>query len=121
MGGKPSRTWPVAVRIRRVYTVDSTYSIDLDLLDYDDPFEIDDANRPHLAKHHPFTEEDVFDVFFGDPVFAPAEPPAELLMIGPVPGEILVVPLVPAASPTQVRPIGVYRASPKHLEVYEDA
>jgi len=28
---------------------------DLDLLDPDDPFEIDDANRPHLYKHLPIS------------------------------------------------------------------
>lgn len=40
-------------------------------------------------------------------------------MIGPVPGDVLVVPLVRARSPKQLRPIGVYRADRRHREVYE--
>lgn len=92
---------------------------DLDVLDQDDPFEIDDANLAHLAKHAPYTVEDVFDAFFGAPVFTDAKPPAVWLMIGPVPGDMLVVPLVRARSRRQLRPIGVYRAARRHREVYE--
>jgi hypothetical protein len=36
---------------------------DVDALDPDDPFEIDDDNMPHLAKHAPFTSEDVLDAW----------------------------------------------------------
>jgi hypothetical protein len=71
--------------------------VDPEALDPDNPFEIDAQNRPHLAKHDHLTEEDVFDVYFGDPVFAPARPPAQWLMIGPVPGDMLTVPLAAAA------------------------
>lgn len=92
---------------------------DLEALDQDDPFEIDDRNRPHLSKRSPFTEEDIYDVFFGQPIFTDAKPPAIWLMIGPVPGDFLVVPLTSAASPTQLRPFGVYRAGKWHREVYE--
>lgn len=46
---------------------------DLDALDPDDPFELDSGNLPHLAKHAPFTAEDVVDAWtFGDPLFYPA-------------------------------------------------
>jgi hypothetical protein len=34
---------------------------DPELLDPDDPFEIDDGNRPHLAKHSPHTDADLMD------------------------------------------------------------
>ena len=46
---------------------------DLEALDPDDPFELDDGNLPHLAKHAPFTAEDAVDAWtFGDPLFYPA-------------------------------------------------
>ncbi len=46
---------------------------DIDALDPDDPFEIDDDNLPHLAKQAPFTAEDALDAWaFGDPLFYPA-------------------------------------------------
>lgn len=92
---------------------------DLGALDQDDPFELDDVNLAHLARHAPYTVEDVLDVFFGAPIFTDAEPPAVWLMIGPVPGDFLVVPLTMARAATQLRPIGVYRASRRHREVYE--
>jgi hypothetical protein len=34
---------------------------DPELLDDDDPFEIDDNNRPHLAKHYPYTPGNLVD------------------------------------------------------------
>jgi hypothetical protein len=49
---------------------------DIDLLDPDNPFEIDDGNRPHLYKHLPVADgrhvsvgvEDILDVYlYGDP------------------------------------------------------
>jgi hypothetical protein len=89
---------------------------DLDALDPDDPFELDDGNIPHLAKHAPFTAEDVLDAWtFGQPLFYPAAEggPADWLMVARVPGAIVVVPLGPPRSgdPRRCRPIGIYEPS----------
>lgn len=55
--------------------------LDLDLLDPDDPFELDMGNLPHMHKHLVNEQgrtisvgpEDALDVFlFGDPLFYPA-------------------------------------------------
>lgn len=90
--------------------------LDYELLDDDDPFEVDTGNRPHLAKHFPFTDEDLLDIWAGDVIFYPAAPDgsADWLMVGEVPGEGIVV--VPLAKPksgdrARARPIGIYRAS----------
>lgn len=89
-------------------------------IDQDDPFEIDERNRPHLAKHPPYTEEDLFDAFFGAPLFVrAAHEPAHLLMIAPIPGDMVVVPIMPAQSANQIRPLGIYRASRKHKVAYD--
>lgn len=85
---------------------------DPNLLDPDDPFEIDDQIA-HLAKHETFAADDVYDVFYSDPLYYPAKGPADWLMVAEVPGgDILVVPLA-ASEETwkKARPIGVYRAS----------
>jgi hypothetical protein len=74
---------------------------DLEALDPDDPFELDDGNLPHLAKHAPFTAEDALDAWtFGDPLFYAAadDGPADWLMVARVPGAIVLVPLAPARS-----------------------
>ncbi len=94
--------------------------IDIEDLDPQDPFEIDERNRPHLAKHPPFTEEDLWEALEGDPVFFPAKPPAEWLMVSRVPGYTVVVPLLQGSSPTRLRPIGIYEASDSMKERYEN-
>lgn len=89
--------------------------LDLDLLDDDDPFEIDDQ-AAHLFKHAPLGIDDVYDVWDSVPVFYPATPPAHWLMVAEVAGRVLVVPLAPpdSSDPRRCRPIGCYVAS-KHL------
>lgn len=99
-------------------------------IDPEDPFEIDAANRPHLFKHHgradgrviTLSEADIYDVFHHDPQFRPASHgPAEWLMMGEVPGGlVLVVPLAPARSdePSKCRPIGVYQATSREVAQY---
>lgn len=89
--------------------------LDLDRLDDDDPFEIDDQ-AAHLFKHAPLGVDDIFEVWRSDPVFYPAKPPADWLMVADVGGKILVVPLAPPDSgdPTTCRPIGCYEAA-RHL------
>jgi len=103
---------------------------DPDRLDPDDPFEIDDGNRPHLYKHLPRPAgrfvvvgiEDILDLYhYGNALFFPTDiGPAEWKMMGEVPGLILVVPLAPPNSgdATKCRPIGLYEASWREKQEY---
>jgi hypothetical protein len=96
---------------------------DPELLDPDDPFEIDRGNRPHLAQRPGFAEDDVYDVWWDDPVFFEyeGEGSAEWLLVGEVPGRdpsddgplVLVVPLSAPKrwDPTKARPVTLYVAS----------
>jgi hypothetical protein len=95
--------------------------VNLDELDPEDPFELDTDNRPHLFKH-PYSEEDLYDIYY-DALYYPAREggAADWLMVGQPPGERpLVVPLAPARSgdPSKARPIGIYNATGKLLDVY---
>lgn len=80
---------------------------DLDQLDDDDPFEIDDQ-AVHLFKHGPLGVANVCDVWDSDPIFYPAKPPADWLMVSRVAKRILVVPLAKPDSgdPRRRRPVG---------------
>jgi hypothetical protein len=49
--------------------------LDLDLLDEEDPFEVD-TQAAHLFKHPYLGIDDVDDVWGSDPLFYPAKPPA---------------------------------------------
>ena len=90
--------------------------LDPDLVDWDDPFELDDDNEFHLLSHEHYTAGDLSDILANDAVLFPADTekgPADWLLVGQPPGEPpLVVPLAPPQSlfPTKVRPIGIYRA-----------
>jgi hypothetical protein len=88
---------------------------DLDLLDDDDPFEVD-QQAAHLFKHPHLGLADVLDVWAAEPLFYPARPPAHWLMVSEVHGRVLVVPLAPARNgdPRRCRPIGCYVAA-EHL------
>lgn len=85
---------------------------DPDLLDEEDPFEIDDQVA-HLFKHPHLGIDDIDDVWASNPLFYPAKPPAHWLMCAEVGGRVLTVPLAPARSgdPRWCRPIGCYAAS----------
>jgi hypothetical protein len=85
---------------------------DLDLLEDDNPFEID-TQATHLFKHAHLGLQDVYDVWTSDPLFYPAKPPAHWLLCAEVAGRVLVVPLAPARSgnPRYCRPIGCYEAA----------
>lgn len=85
---------------------------DPDLLDEEDPFEID-THAAHLFKHPHLGIDDIDDVWASDPLFYPAKPPAHWLMCGEVSGRVLVVPLARSRSgdPHRCRPIGCYEAS----------
>jgi len=86
---------------------------DPDLLDEQDPFEVD-VQVAHLFKHPHLGLADVDDVWSSDPLFYPAKPPAHWLMCAQVSGQVLVVPLAPSLSgdPRRCRPIGCYQAAP---------
>jgi hypothetical protein len=86
--------------------------LDLDVLDEQDPFEID-AQAAHLFKHPHLGLDDVCDVWVNDPLFYPAKPPAHYLMVAEVAGTVLIVPIAPSRSgdPSKCRPIGCYEAS----------
>jgi hypothetical protein len=98
--------------------------LDIEALDPEDPFELDDGNLPHLAKHAPFTAEDLNDILASDPLFyeAKSDGPADWLMVGEVPGHFtpVVVPLAKPDSgdPTKCRPIGIYEVTGQFLENY---
>jgi hypothetical protein len=105
---------------------------DIDRLDPEDPFEIDEGNRPHLYKHLPTRGgrhvavgvEDLYDLYlFGNPIFYPADRKkgdAHWLMVGEVPGMILVVPLAPPNSShaSKCRPIGIDAATEPERRQY---
>jgi hypothetical protein len=95
---------------------------DIHRLDPEDPFEIDDDNRPHLYKHLHWSDGryigldigDLYDVYFSDPIFLElVEGPADWKMVGGMTSLILTVPLAPPRSgdPTKCRPIGLYPAA----------
>jgi hypothetical protein len=86
-------------------------AFDLDLLDDEWPFEIDD-HLSHLSKHPYVNTEDVAEVWMSDPLFYPAQPPAHWLMVAEVSGQVLIVPLAPSRSgdPSRCRPVGCYVA-----------
>lgn len=94
---------------------------DVDLLDPDQPFEID-GQAAHLFKHPYLGLDDVLDVWNADPLFYPARPPAHWLMIAEVHGQVLVVPLAPArtGNPQHCRPIGCYIASVQLADHYRE-
>jgi hypothetical protein len=85
---------------------------DLDLLDDEDPFEID-VQAAHLFKHPYLGIDDIHDVWASDPLFYPAKPPAHWLMCAEIAGRVLVVPLVSSriGDPARCRPIGCYHAA----------
>jgi hypothetical protein len=92
---------------------------DIDLLDDHDPFEIDDQ-AVHLFKHAALGAADIDEVWQSDPLFYPAIPPADWLMVAEVAGRVLVVPLASPASgdPSRCRPIGCYLASKSLADQY---
>lgn len=85
--------------------------LDIDLL-ADEPFEIH-GQAAHLFKHPHLGMQDVLDVWTSEPLFYPAKPPADWLMVAEVGGVVLVIPIAPARSghPSRCRPIGCYEAA----------
>ena len=87
----------------------------VDLLDPNDPFELDEGNLPHLFSH-PYSVDDLYDMWFDDPLYYPADKTrgdADWFLVAAIPGDtVLVAPLAPPKSGeyTKARPIGVYKA-----------
>lgn len=106
---------------------------DIDLLDPDDPFEIDRGNEPHLYKHIVTTRgrqiaigpEDLLDMYHDNPRFFPAseDGPADWLMVAEVPGTMLMAPLAPPTSDGihRCRPVGLYAPSMELRRRYRQA
>lgn len=94
---------------------------DIDLLDDDDPFEVD-VQAAHLFKHADHGLDDVREIWRCYPIFYPAKPPAHWLMVARVEGRVLVVPLAPSdkGDPKKCRPIGCYVASKELEDRFED-
>jgi hypothetical protein len=95
--------------------------LELDLLDEDNPFEIDEQ-AAHLFKHAGLGIDDIYDVWRSDPLFYPAKAPAHWLMVSEVAGRILVVPLAPTDSgdTSKCRPIGCYDAAEQLARRYRE-
>jgi hypothetical protein len=84
---------------------------DVEALDERDPFEVDNQ-LIHLYKHQGMDVLDAYEVWTDTPLFYPGREngPADWLMVGEVPGAILLVPLMPGSRVNKARPIGVYQA-----------
>lgn len=91
--------------------MDDRQLLDLDALDDAAPFEIDDQ-AAHLFKHAGLGIDDIVEIWGSEPLFYPARPPADWLMVAEVSGRVLVVPIAQPRSgdPSKCRPIGCYEA-----------
>lgn len=98
---------------------------DYTLLRPENPFEIDNGNRPHLYKHLPTDNsgqyirvgvDDICEAYLdGCPRFYEADEQgdAHWLMLAYVPGLVICVPVLPAHSGkvSECRPIGLYKTA----------
>lgn len=124
-GPRPRRRGATTVAMHYTCsTMTDRIRFDPELLDEHDPFEIDDDNGPHLAKHASYTSDDVIDAW-RDPhrllVAATADGPADWLLVARLGGGDLVrVPLAASRSGlwNTCRPIGIYQASPALADLY---
>ena len=98
---------------------------DPELINWDDPFEVDEGNDPHLSAHDPYGSGDLNDILMNEPALFPAQVElgdADWILVGKPPGEPpLAVPLAPANSgdPRRTRPIGIFPASGGLLDKYQ--
>ena len=106
--------------------------LNVDLLDSDEPFEIDQDNAPHLAKHLLMVDgksvrvsiDDVSELFtWGAVRFYegdPARGPAHWLIVCRIEDVVVTVPIVPAANgdPSKCRPIGLFETTGKDRDAY---
>lgn len=86
--------------------------LDPDLLDAEEPFEVDDATRRQFNLPHLGIDR-VLDIWASGPLFYPAKPPAHWLMCAEVGGRVLIVPIARSREGNfrRCRPIGCYEAS----------
>lgn len=98
---------------------ESDSRFDLDLLDEDDPFEIDDQ-LAHLFKHNGVDPADLYELWESAPAFYPAKPPAHWMMLGIIDGKPVLAPLAPARDgrTDKCRPIGMYQGTRHDEEFY---
>ena len=73
--------------------------LDTSRVNWEDPFEIDPINRPHLYKHAPYGEDDLYDILLSGAQLIEADlsvGDADWMLVGQPPGcEPLCVPLAP--------------------------
>lgn len=106
--------------------------LDVDLLDADDPFEVDQDNAPHLAKHLVMVDgrpvrvsiDDVRALFaWGAVRFYESDQsrgPAHWLIVCRIEDAVITVPIVPAANgdPSKCRPIGLFETTGEDRDAY---
>jgi hypothetical protein len=86
---------------------------DIDALDDEDPFEIDDRNAPHLAKYEGCDSELLYSMWAEDPQFHEAKHlPAHWYMVASVAGTVYCATLMPSqySGHGKCRPIGLMEA-----------
>lgn len=103
-----------------------TERFDPDLLDAEEPFEIDDGNRPHLFKRSDLTAQDLHELWVEDaPRLFPADAefPADWDLVGEITGKGVVV--VPLGKPRKAdirkaRPITIFAANLETRKRYRE-
>ncbi len=96
----------------------------VDDLDPRDPFQIDERNAPHLAKHEGCDPELLYSMWVSECRFFPAaHGPADWFMVADVGGEFFVAALMRSAvaSDGKCRPVGLRRAPLWLVDAYLDA
>jgi hypothetical protein len=92
---------------------------DIDALDDEDPFEVDQGNAPHLAKHAGCDPELLYSMWAEDPQFHEAKyRPAHWYMVARVAGTVYCATLMPSqySGPDKCRPIGLMEAPPSMVD-----
>lgn len=101
--------------------MDEGERFDPQLLDDEDPFEIDDQ-LAHLFKHEALGVADIYEAWEQSPLFYPAVQPAHWLLVAELGGRVLVVPLAPPRSGDvrKCRPIGCYEVTGQLADQYRE-
>jgi len=97
---------------------------DTSLLDPVDPFELDDGNVPHLAKHEGCDSELLYSMWASDCRFLPAaHGPADWFLVADLGGEVYFAPVMPSSysGHRKCRPIGLRRAPQMIIDSYLEA
>lgn len=94
---------------------------DVQALDPEDPFELDDVNSPHLAKHAGCDPELLYSLWAGERrYFRAAHGPADWFLVAEVGGLVYNAVLMPSeySGSTKCRPIGLMEAPDWLAEMY---